>query len=80
MPATTDIAPPINHVFVDCENVHEIDASIIDSKAMMFTLLLGAKQTTLNAGLVEKLMEHAASVQLIRLASSGKNALDFALA
>jgi hypothetical protein len=29
--------------------------------------------------LVEKLMEHAASVQLVRLTSSGRNALDFAL-
>jgi hypothetical protein len=41
---------------------------------------LGAKQTKLDAELVEKLMEHAASVELIRLTSSGKNALDFTLA
>jgi hypothetical protein len=80
MPATTEVAPPLNHVFVDFENVHQIDASVIGSKAARFTLLLGARQTKLDAGLVEKLMEHAASVQLIRLASSGKNALDFALA
>jgi hypothetical protein len=80
MNASTELAPRLNHVFVDFENVHQIDASVIGSKAVSFTLLLGAKQTKLDAGLVEKLMEHAASVQLIRLASSGKNALDFALA
>lgn len=80
MPATTELAPPINHVFVDFENVHQVDVSVIGAKAVSFTLLLGAKQTKLDARLVEKLMEHAASVQLIRLASSGKNALDFALA
>ena len=80
MPATNEIAPPLNHVFVDFENVHQIDVAVIGAKSVNFTLLLGAKQTKLDAGLVEKLMEHAASVQLVRLASSGKNALDFALA
>ena len=80
MSATPELAPRLNHVFVDFENVHQIDASVIGAKAVSFTLLLGAKQTKLDAGLVEKLMEHAASVQLIRLTSSGKNALDFALA
>jgi hypothetical protein len=80
MPATSEPAPPLNHVFVDFENVHEVDASLLGSKGVCFTLLLGARQTTLDVSLVEKLMEHAASVQLIRLTSSGKNALDFALA
>lgn len=75
-----ETAPPLNHVFVDFENVHQVDASVIGAKSVNFTLLLGAKQTSLDAALVEKLMEHAASVQLIRLASSGKNALDFTLA
>lgn len=77
---TKETAPPLNHVFVDFENVHQIDVSVIGAKSVNFTLLLGAKQTKLDAGLVEKLMEHAASVHLVRLASSGKNALDFALA
>ena len=45
-----------------------------------FTLLLGAGQTRLDAALVETLMEDAATVQLVRLTSFGKNALDFALA
>jgi hypothetical protein len=80
MPAPNELAPPLNHVFVDFENVHHVDDAVIGAKAVNVTLLLGAKQTRLNAALVEKLMEHAASVQLIRLASSGKNALDFALA
>lgn len=77
---STDLPPPINHVFVDYENVHKIDLSVIGTKSVFFTLLLGARQTKLDVPLVEKLMEHAASVQLVRLTSSGKNALDFALA
>jgi hypothetical protein len=70
----------VNHVFVDFENVHEVDLAIIGTKAVSFTLLLGARQTKLDAELVEKLLEHAASVHLVRLTTSGRNALDFALA
>ena len=78
-PIAADLPPRLNHVFVDYENVHEIDSTVIGNKAVSFTLLLGAKQTKLNADLVEKLLQHAASVQLVRLTSSGKNALDIAL-
>jgi hypothetical protein len=70
----------VNHVFVDFENVHEIDLAIIGSKAVSFTLLLGSRQTKLDVSLVEKLLEHAASVQWVRLTSAGKDALDFTLA
>ena len=79
-PIATDLPPPVNHVFVDYENVHTIDLTVIGSKAVSFTLLLGARQTKLDAALVEKLLQHAATIQLVRLTSSGKNALDFALA
>jgi hypothetical protein len=74
------LAPPTNHVFVDLENVCEIDPAILENKNVTFTLLLGAGQTKLDVALVEELLLHAASVQLVRLTSRGKNALDFALA
>jgi hypothetical protein len=80
---TTDanqLSPPMNHVFVDFENVHHLDLSVIGARSVSLTLLLGARQTRLDAALVEKLIEHAATVQLVRLTSSGRNALDFALA
>jgi len=79
MSTPSDLPPPVNHVFVDFENVHEVDPALIGTKTVHFTLLLGARQTKLDVGLVEKLMEHAAAVELIRLTSSGKDALDFAL-
>lgn len=69
----------MNHVFVDFENVHKLDLSVI-GKSASFTLLVGARQTRLDAALVEKLMEHAATVQLVRLTSSGNNALDLTVA
>jgi len=78
--STTEPKPPINYVFVDYENVHHVDPSLIGSKTLHLTLLLGARQTKLDVVLVEQLLAHSASVQLVRLHSSAKNALDFTLA
>lgn len=78
--ATSTTSPPLNHVFVDFENVHEIDLAAIGGQGVRFTLLMGARQTRLEVNLVEKLLTHADSVQLVRLASSGRDALDFTLA
>ena len=76
---TYALPPPVNHVFVDFENIHEIDLAVIGTKTVHFTLLLGSRQTKLDVALVEKLLHHAATVELIRLTSAGKNALDFIL-
>jgi len=76
---TNDLPPPVNHVFVDFENIHEIDLAVIGNKTVHFTLLLGSRQTKLDVALVEKLLHHATTVELVRLTSSGKNALDFTL-
>jgi hypothetical protein len=75
-----DLSPPVNYVFVDFENVHKIDLGVIGQKAVSFTLLIGARQTKIDTDLVERLLQHASSVQLVRLTSSGRNALDFTLA
>jgi len=80
MPNETNTLPlSVNHVFVDYENVHTVDTAIIGSKTVHLTLLLGSRQTKLDVVLVEKLLHHASTVELIRLESSGRNALDFAL-
>lgn len=70
----------MNHVFVDFENVHQVDLTLIGAKSVSFTLLVGPQQSKLDSGLVEKLMEHSASVRLVKLKSKAKNAVDFALA
>jgi hypothetical protein len=81
MPAdTAPLPPPTHHVFVDFENVHKIDLALIGGKAVSLTLLLGSQQTKLDVALIEKLLEHADSVHLVRLTSPGRNALDFTLA
>jgi hypothetical protein len=75
-----DLTPTTHHVFVDFENIHTIDLDVIGQQGISFTLLIGAKQTKIDTALVEKLLLHASSVQLVRLTSSGRNALDFTLA
>jgi hypothetical protein len=79
-PAVSDSKLPVNYVFVDYENMHEVDLALIGRKTVHLTLLLGAQQTRLDSTLVEKLVAHAGSVRLVRMNASGRNALDFALA
>ena len=77
---TAKLASRVNHVFLDFENVPEIDPVVVGSKNVSFTMLLGPHPAKLEVAVVEKLIEHAASVQLVRLESNGRNALDFTLA
>jgi hypothetical protein len=71
---------PLQHVFIDFENVQEIAPAAFAPKTASYVLLLGSKQRKLDAGLLEQLLQHAASVELVRLTSPGRNALDFTLA
>ena len=68
------------HILIDFENVRGMDTALLLDSNVTFTLLLGAGQTKLGIELVQELLLHATSVQLVRLTSRGKNALDFALA
>lgn len=79
-PLNMDLPPPLDHVFVDYENVQALDISVIGGKGVTFTLLLGSQERKLDVELVGQLFAHAASVELVRLAASGNNALDFTLA
>jgi len=80
MKITPNVPSPFNHVFVDFENVQKINLAVIGREAVRFTLLVGPRQTKLDFFLAEKLLQHPDSVQLLRLASAGRNALDFTLA
>lgn len=71
---------PTHYVFVDFENVAKIDPDVIGTKNLRLTLLLGAQNRKLEVAIVEKLHEHPDSTRLVRLAKSGRNALDFAVA
>lgn len=70
---------PAHHVFVDFENVHEIDPAIVGAKLATFTLLMGPGKKKLDIAVVDGLLAHAGAAHLIRLTSPGPNAVDFAL-
>jgi hypothetical protein len=80
MPADPESSTRLNHVFIDFENVNLIDRTIIGAESFHFTIFIGAKQTKLETSLVEALITHASSVQLVRVTTTGKNALDLVLA
>ncbi len=65
---------------MDYENVREIDSAVFGMERVSVTLLVGANEKKLAVELVEHLLAHAASVNFVRLTSSGKNALDLTLA
>lgn len=71
---------PVNHVFVDLENVKRIDVAVLGRKHLRLHLFLGPQNKKLDVEVVEKLLENAQAVELIRSTSVGKNALDFVLA
>lgn len=78
----SDVIPhlPVNHVFVDLENVKAIDATVLGGKYLKIHLFVGVQTKKLDVDVVEKLLEHAQVVQMIRSPKQGKNALDFVLA
>lgn len=80
MQTETTAHQPVNHVLVDLENVKTIDAAVIGGKNLRLHVFLGPQNKKLDVEVVEKLLENAQAVQLIRIATVGRNALDFVLA
>jgi hypothetical protein len=70
----------IEHIFVDFENVQKIDPEMIGAENVRVTLLMGPLNKKLDMTVVERLHKHPASMTFVRLTSSGRNALDFAVA
>jgi hypothetical protein len=71
---------PVNHVFVDLENVKKVDPRVLGRKNYIVHLFLGPLNKKLDVEVVERLLEHSQAVKLIRSPKPGKNALDFVLA
>lgn len=71
---------PVNHVFVDFENVKKVDLSVLGRKNFIVHLFLGPLNKKLDVEVVERLLEHSQAVKMIRSPKAGKDALDFVLA
>ena len=67
-------------VFVDFENVPNVDLALVSGKPVHVTLLIGKNQTKLGIGLVQQIRRLAAQVELLEVGASGHNALDLTLA
>jgi hypothetical protein len=71
---------PAHFVFVDFENVPDIDLALIAGQSVKITLLIGKNQTRLDLALVRHIHRLADRVELIEVGASGHNALDLTLA
>ncbi len=69
-----------NYIFVDFENVHEVDLDLIAGKTVVVTLVLGERNKSLPVEMVEALLHRPAEVRMVRCRVAGKNSLDFVLA
>jgi hypothetical protein len=66
--------PDITHfVFVDFENVQEVDLSPIAGQAVQVTLLLGKNQTKIDLELVKQIQQFGSQVKLIEVGGPGRN-------
>jgi hypothetical protein len=70
----------IHFLFVDYENVTQIDFSIFQSQSVHLNVILGANQKKLDTDFVLKLSRYTTQMKLVQLTKTGKNALDFVLA
>jgi hypothetical protein len=69
-----------NYIFIDFENVQEVDLDRIADKPVKVTLVLGERHKNLPVALVKLLLKYAGQVALVETGRSGKNALDLVLA
>ena len=76
MPANTFT----HYVFVDFENVPDVNLGLIEGKPVQVTLLIGKNQKKLDLALVQQIRRLASQVELIEVGASGHNALDLTLA
>lgn len=67
-------------IFVDFENVSDVDLALVAGKPAHGTLLIGKNQKKLDMSLVKQIHQFASQVELVEMAGSGRNALDMTLA
>jgi hypothetical protein len=69
----------IHYIFVDYENIHEVELDLIADQPVTVILVLGERHKKLPVDLVKKLLRYPTQVRLVEAGRSGKNALDFVL-
>ena len=69
-----------NHIFVDYENIQEVDLDLVNGKQAVVHLVIGEQHKKLPLEIVKRLVRYKEQVRLVEAGKSGKNALDFVLA
>lgn len=67
-------------VFVDFENVQDVNLGLIAKHPAHVTLLIGKNQKSLSLVLVQQIRRHPHQVELVEVGATGRNALDLTLA
>ena len=71
---------PRHYIFVDFENVHEVQLELIANRPVEVILVLGERHKKLSLDLVQEILKYSDQVKLVEAGLSGRNALDFVLA
>src|SRR5688500_17723852 len=69
-----------HYILIDHENIHSLDAGVIEGLAVKVIVFLGKQTTKLAVKDVERLLKHSGQIELITISGHGKNALDFHIA
>ena len=77
---TTDAAARMNYIFVDYENVQEVDLDLIVGKAVKVFLVVGQRRKTLPSLLARQIHQYHDQVTWIESEGATSNALDLVLA
>ena len=77
---TTDAAIRTNYIFVDYENVQEVDLDLIAGKAVKVFLVVGQRRKTLPSLLARQIHQYHDQVTWIESEGATNNALDLVLA
>ncbi|MDF1740810.1 MAG: PIN domain-containing protein [Verrucomicrobiales bacterium] len=73
-------ATRVNRVFLDYENVVEVDPGVVRRKDIFLTLFRGAHQKSMKNDDVDALLASSNQPKIVDVVVSGKNALDMVLA
>lgn len=77
---TTDAATRMNYIYVDYENVQEVDLDLIVGKAVKVFLVVGQRRKTLPSLLARQIHQYHDQVTWIESEGATNNALDLVLA
>jgi hypothetical protein len=77
---TANTLARMNYIFVDYENVQELDLDLIAGKAVKVFLIVGQRQKSLPFVLIKQIHKYHDQVELIETDGTGRNALDMVLA